>query len=389
MPGYIKGNRLRLLYNGIEYFPALQAAINAASREVLIETYIYEFDDIGEGIALALIAAVQRGVVVKLHVDGFGARDFPLFWQEKLVEMGVQLLVFRPEAGSSFFDRARLRRLHRKLVVIDGQTGFVGGINIISDFNHDIAGSPPRYDYAVEIQGPLVRRMHAAVDRLWRHGAWLRFKNEWLRVRRLRIPAMTAGDAEASFLVRDNLRHRHDIEREYLNAIESARHEIVIANSYFLPGLRFRHALKRAAARGVRVVLILQGVVEYALLHFATRGLYHQLLAAGIEIHEYRKGFMHAKVAVIDGTWSTVGSSNLDPFSLLLAQEANLFVRDEGFSAELQADLQRVMTEECVEIRLEDLQKASPVQRVLDWACLGMARFLMGVSGYGGKSYLE
>lgn len=389
MPGYTKGNRLRLLYNGLEYFPALRAAINTATREILIETYIYEFDDVGEDIAFALIAAVQRGVVVKLHVDGFGARDFPLSWQEKLVEMGVQLLVYRPEAGHFFFDRARLRRLHRKLVVIDGQTGFVGGINIISDFNHDIPGAPPRYDYAVEVQGPLVRRMHASIDRLWRHGAWVRFRNEWLRTRRLRVPALMAGDAEASFLVRDNLRHRHDIEHEYLNAIESARHEIVIANSYFLPGLRFRHALKRAAARGVRVVLILQGVVEYALLHFATRGLYHQLLAAGIEIHEYRKGFMHAKVAVIDGLWSTVGSSNLDPFSLLLAQEANLFVRDERFSAELKADLQRVMLEECVEIRLEDLQKAGLIQRTLDWACLGMARFLMGVSGYGGKSYLE
>ena len=389
MPGYVKGNRLRLLYNGIEYFPALLDAINHAQHEILIETYIYEFDEIGEAVAMALMAAAKRGVVVRLQVDGFGAGNFPLVWQDKLIGMGVQLLIFRPEAGHFFFERARLRRLHRKLVVIDGKIGFVGGINIISDFNQEIADLPPRYDYAVEVHGPLVARMHATADRLWRHTAWVRFKHDWLRRCRFCQPAAPAGHTAARFLIRDNLRHRHDIEREYLRAIESAQHENIIANSYFLPGMRFRRALLRAAARGIRVVLILQGVVEYALLHFATRGLYHQLLAAGVEIHEYRKGFMHAKVAVIDRHWSTVGSSNLDPFSLLLAREANVFVRDTAFSAELHADLQRVLREDAVQVRQEDLQRAGRIQRALDWACLGAARFLMGVSGYGGKRYLE
>ncbi|SFN23887.1 putative cardiolipin synthase [Formivibrio citricus] len=389
MPGYVKGNRLRLLFNGVEYFPSLLEAIRSARHEILIETYIYEFDEIGEAVADALTAAVARGVVVKLLLDGFGAAGFPQAQQDRLLAAGVQVLFFRPEAGRSFFARTRLRRLHRKLVVIDGEVGFVGGINIISDYNQDIADLAPRYDYAVEVRGPLVPRMHASMSRLWRRSAWARFKHEWLRRSHLRPVGEIAGAAEARFVVRDTLRHRRDIEREYLRAIESAKREIVIANAYFLPGWRFRHALKRAAARGVRVVLLLQGVTEYVLLHHATRGFYHQLLAAGTEIHEYRKGFMHAKVAVIDGLWSTVGSSNLDPFSLLLAREANVFVRDGEFSGILRADLQRVLDEDSVQIRLEDLHRAGWFQRVMDWACFGLTRLMMGFSGYGGKRYLE
>lgn len=389
MRSYVKGNQLRLLCNGAQYFPALLEAIESARHEVHIESYIYEFDEVGEAVAQALIAAAARGVVVKLHLDGFGSCEFSPAWQEKLLTAGVQLLFFRPEVGRFFFDRSRLRRLHRKLAVIDGEIGFVGGINIISDFNHNIAGSPPRYDYAVEVRGPLVPRMHATVNRLWRQTAWVRLRPEWLRMSCLQPQGEVAGSAEASFIVRDNLRHRRDIEREYLRAIESARHEIIIANAYFLPGLRFRHALVRATRRGVRVVLLLQGVMEYAILHHATRGFYPRFLSAGMEIHEYRKGFMHAKVAVIDGRWSTIGSSNLDPFSLLLAREANVFVRDTEFSGLLREDLLRVLHEEAVPVMLQDLQRAGLMQRLLDWVYFGVARFLMGVSGYGGRRYLE
>lgn len=190
-------------------------------------------------------------------------------------------------------------------------------------------------------------------------------------------------------MTRDNLRHRRSIEVEYLDAIENARHEIIIANAYFLPGLRFRHALMRASERGVRVTLLLQGLIDHAILHFATRGYYHQFLSAGIEIHEYREGFMHAKVAVIDGRWSTVGSSNIDPFSLLLAREANLFVHDIAFAAILRADLLRVLQECATQVRLADLDHAKPIQRLLPWACFGIVRLLMGISGYGGSHYLE
>lgn len=389
MRDFIRGNQLRLLRNGQGYFPALLAAIHAARQEVFLETYIFELDEVGTEVARALMDAAQRGLDIKVQIDGFGAREFPRLWQDKMLQAGVKLLFFRPEIGRFLFDRTRLRRLHRKLVVIDGEIGFVGGINIISDYNQQPIRLPPRYDYAVEVRGPVVRRMHATVDHMWRQTAWVRIKPEWRKKSRLRPSGKSAGTTLARFVTRDNLRHRRSIEVEYLDAIENARHEIIIANAYFLPGLRFRHALMRASERGVRVTLLLQGLIDHAILHFATRGYYHQFLSAGIEIHEYREGFMHAKVAVIDGRWSTVGSSNIDPFSLLLAREANLFVHDIAFAAILRADLLRVLQECATQVRLADLDHAKPIQRLLPWACFGIVRLLMGISGYGGSHYLE
>ena len=140
-------------------------------------------------------------------------------------------------------------------------------------------------------------------------------------------------------MIRDNLRYRRDIERAYLAAIRTAKREILIANAYFFPGVRFRRALIAAAQRGVRVTLLLQARVEYLLLHYASRALYGQLLAAGIEIQEYHRSFLHAKVAVVDDHWATVGSSNIDPYSLLMAREANVFVRDPHFADQLRVEL--------------------------------------------------
>jgi cardiolipin synthase len=136
------------------------------------------------------------------------------------------------------------------------------------------------------------------------------------------------GEQTAAFLVRDNILHRRDIEEAYLEAIAAAQQDILLANAYFLPGRRFRRALHDAVKRGVRVVILLQGRIEYRLLHYATQALYGRLLGAGIRIFEYRRSFLHAKVAVIDSHWATVGSSNIDPFSLLLAREANIVVKD-------------------------------------------------------------
>ena len=203
-------------------------------------------------------------------------------------------------------------------------------------------------------------------------------------------PALAVtGRARASFSYRDNLRHRRDIEREYLQAIKRARREIIIANAYFLPGYRFRHALIEAARRGVTVVLLMQGRVDHGLLHYASLGFYQQFLDAGIEIHEYKTGFMHAKVAAIDGMWATVGSSNIDPFSLLLAREANIFVRERHFAGELRADLRRAMLQDAVQIKQSRVDKDRWLYRVLPWLCFGVVRLMMGLSGYGGRRYLE
>ncbi|MDD5331036.1 MAG: cardiolipin synthase ClsB [Sulfuricella sp.] len=374
------GNRLTLLKNGAEYFPALEAAIDGARREVFLESYIFESDATGRRIADALKRAARRGVTTHLLLDGFGSKSLPSALVDELRAAGVQVLFFRPDVTFRL-RRHRLRRLHRKIAVIDTRIAFVGGINIIDDMDtpHQV---PPRYDYAVAVEGPLLAEIHQSVRHLWGLISWFQLKKRKSRSHRTVLPLVPRGHVEAAFIRRDNIRHRRDIENAYLDAIAAARKEVLIANAYFLPGRRFRQALIQAAARGVRVVLLLQGRVEYFLLHYASRALYGVLLDAGIEIYCYHRSFLHAKVAVIDGRWATVGSSNIDPFSLMLAREANIVARDTGFAAALRDSLWRAIGEGAHRIAPERWKQQPLYSRFLAWASYGAVRFLMGMAGY-------
>lgn len=385
---FLPGNRIGLLECGAQFFPALEAAIIAAECEIHLETYIFADDETGRRIAGALADAARRGVVVRLLVDGFGARGFAAGLGRQVVVAGGQVAVYRPEVAQLRLRRHRLRRLHRKLAVVDGRFAFVGGINIIDDSDTPRLG--PRFDYAVQIVGPLVARIHASMVHLWRLVGWAR-----LQRRPAPIPSSPcasdapAGTVAAAFVIRDSLRHRRDIEESYREAIDVAETEILIASAYFLPGRRFRQALLAAAQRGVRVTILLQGQVEYALLHYATQALYGQLIAGGVNLCEYQAGFLHAKVAVIDGTWATVGSSNIDPFSLLLAREANVVVRDAGFAATLHASLRRAIGTSAHTITHADLQRSGWLARGIRWIAYGLVRLMLGITRYGGSDYQE
>jgi cardiolipin synthase A/B len=265
-------------------------------------------------------------------------------------------------------------------VVIDAQVAFVGGINIIDDL-HTPHQVPPRFDYAVRIEGPLLIDIYPAVTRLWKLVVWSQLKEQW-PLREMGVSALPRGGQRAAFVMRDNLRHRNDIEEAYLEAIGAAHSEIVIACAYFFPGRSFRRALIEAAARGVRVVLLLQRRVEYVLLHYASRALYRAFLDAGVEIQEYHRSFLHAKVAVIDERWATVGSSNIDPMSLLLAREANVVVDDATFARQLRQSLADAMANGAK--RVEPARWRMPLSsRLMTWICYGLVRFLTGWSSYG------
>lgn len=381
---WLRGNALRLLENGTEFFPALETAIDGATREVFVETYIFANDATGHRIAAALRRAAARGVCVRLLVDGFGGRDFVAHLLAPLAEAGVNVQIYRREVAPLSLRRHRLRRLHRKLALADGRCAFVGGINIVDDIDA-AKPAPPRFDYAVRIEGPLLAPIEASMRRLWTLVAWAGLR------RRLRLPATPPatggprGSTRAAFVIRDNLRHRRDIEEAYLDAIDGAQEEILLANAYFLPGGRFRQALLAAAARGVQVTVLLQGRVEYALQHYATQSLYGALLRAGIRIFEYHRSFLHAKVAVIDCSWATVGSSNIDPFSLLLAREANIVVDDRAFASRLRASLASAMQEGARELRCEDWRRQSWLQRLASRLAYGLVRLLIGIAGHGGR----
>ncbi|MBW7903493.1 MAG: cardiolipin synthase ClsB [Rhodocyclaceae bacterium] len=383
-PEFLPGNRLTLLNSGREFFPALIAAIDGALREVRLETYIFEDDASGRPVIDALKRAAGRGVKVCLLVDGFGAAGSIDTVLPELAAAGVHALVYRREIARFRLRRHRLRRLHRKLAMIDARVAFVGGINIVDDLNPPDAAAP-RYDYAVRVEGPLIRPIRRVMLRLWEIVVWASLRRRHGGRRQIAPVLSRAGGETAAFVIRDNIRHRHAIEDAYIEAIDRARNDVLIANAYFLPGFRFRRALLAAAARGVRVAVLLQGRVEYRLQHYATQALYGRLLAAGVRIFEYQPSFLHAKVAVIDDEWATVGSSNIDPFSLLLAKEANVVVRDAGFARTLRASLDEAIVGGAVELRTQDWQRLSWPSRLLRWSCYQIVRLAIGLAGYGGK----
>ncbi len=377
----VPGNHVRLLQSGTEFFPALLAAIDAARVEIHLETYIFNTDAAAAQVRDALVRAAQRGVAVRLLIDGVGSRDLPDDWRSRLQAAGVVVRVYRPLVGRWRSNPKSLRRLHRKLAVIDARIAFVGGMNLIDDFE-PVRHAAPRLDYSVEVQGPLIARIHQSAWHLWRLVALTQLQRSSRRAPAIEPSWPTDGRMRAAYVVRDNFAHRRDIERSYLAAVALADREIVIANAYFLPGRRFRKLLKRAAARGVRVHLLVQGHTDHPFFQAAARALYRDLLAAGVAIHEYQASELHAKVAVVDGHWATVGSSNIDPFSLLLAREANIVVDDGAFAHDLRQRLQAAITQSAT-LDPADWHRRPWPRRVLSWLAYGGVRVMLGLAGAG------
>jgi len=379
---FYEGNHIELLRSSGEYFPALVAACDAATSEIHLQTYIFAEDLSGQSVAEALMHAARRGVSVHLLIDGFGSKELSAKFLQNLQRAGVRALKYRPDISPWTLQRDRLRRLHHKIAVVDARIAFVGGINVIDDV--DTPGQvQPRFDYAVKVEGPLLAHIHPMVTRLWGLVAWTQLRLHELPSPAVPIRVKSRGTQRAAFVIRSNVRHRKDIENAYLEAMRNAHSEILIANAYFFPGKNFRRVLIAAAARGVRVILLLQGRAEYWLLYYASRALYRQFLDAGIEIYEYRHGFLHAKVAVIDNHWATVGSSNIDPMSLLLAREANVVVEDAEFARGLRSNLEQAMVIGAEPVRRMEWRARWLSTRFLPWLCYEIVRFLTGWSSYG------
>lgn len=411
--GLQPGHSLQLLCGAQALFDAMVLALEAAREQVFIETYIADAHGATQALADALVCAARRGVAVHLLVDGAGTPRLPADWAARFDAAGVRWLIVRPVRHWRWLQPHNWRRLHRKLALIDGQTLFCGGINLLDDYWDVRLGAlpTPRLDFALRVRGPLVSQAQRTLVADWarvalrqaaQSGDWPALKAAWLQTeatwsnqpftqtgRAQRAPIIEASPApdgaapgaRARLVWRDNLRHRRSIERAYLAAIAAARAEVWLAHAYFVPGRRLVAALLAARARGLRVVVLLQGQVEYRLATHAQAALLARLLGAGVEVWRYAHGLLHAKVGVIDGHWATVGSSNLDPISLLLAKEANVVFDDTALAAQLRTALQTAC--ECGAQRLDASQLAQRGvgQRVLDALALGLLRLAVMLIG--------
>ncbi|MDR0246846.1 MAG: cardiolipin synthase ClsB [Burkholderiales bacterium] len=381
MRNFVPGHAIHLLRGGNDFFPALIRVFDTARSEIWLETYIFADDTSGRAVAEALIRATQRGVNVRVLIDGWGARLYlSKTLEHSLLSAGVDLLFYRPEVENQPFRFRRLRRLHRKLCHIDGKVAFIGGINIIDDMNTP-GHTPPRIDFAVRIEGPILAQIVRTMRRVRTLVELSQLHNIILEKDTLPAVTETAGTIRANLIVRDNLNHRHAIERAYRIALGRARHEAIIACAYFFPGWRFQKALIAAAQRGVKITLLLQGRVEYKIMHYAARTLYEKFLNAGIEIQEYHRSFLHAKVAVIDGQFATIGSSNIDPYSFLMAREANVVVHNSEFAEQLRSALLELMTEGAQPVLASQWRQRTLMTRLLSALAHNAVRLIMAVTG--------
>jgi cardiolipin synthase len=360
---YVANNDITLLETGQQLFPAMIAAIDAARHDILFETYIFAEDAVARGIEAALIRAAGRGVKVRVLVDWFGTGHRACCRRaEAFAQAGVQYRIFNP-----WFKRG-IARTHRKITVVDGEIAFVGGININDDMLCDYEPyrplSAPRWDFAVQVRGPLLAQIHFEAQAQWMRAGRLDLLSriELFRETRRSPPTEGARPMRAAFVVRDNLRNRRTIQRAYLQAIGQARKSVLLANPYFAPGRKFREALAQAARRGVQVTLLI-GVGEFKMQDAVARSFYPKLLADGIDVVEYRKTQLHAKIAVVDDDWATVGSSNCDGLSLFLNQEANIVVKNAAFARAVRTHIERGIADGEV-VRMEDFEGIGWVRRV-------------------------
>jgi len=353
------GNRIQLLENGEQFFPRVFGAIRRAQHSVLLETFILFEDDVGNALHRELLAAAQRGVKIEMMVDGYGSPDLSDEFVSSLTSAGVRFLYYDPRPLVMGMRTNVFRRLHRKIVVVDGAIAFVGGINFSAEHNTDF-GPEAKQDYAIEVKGPIVDDIgrfvqeaigsEANTHRWWGH--------------RSHRPAVNQqpGDAQALFVYRDNDEHRDDIEQHYLEMLGNAKEDVIIANAYFFPGYRLLREMKNAAQRGVRVRLIVQGEPDMPIVKVGAELLYNYLVEGGVEVYEYIRRPLHGKVAVADRQWATVGSSNLDPLSLSLNLEANLIIHDRQFNKTLRDNLERLLQEDCVRVQEDKLPKRTWLQ---------------------------
>jgi cardiolipin synthase len=366
----VTGNRVDLLQDGPGTYAAMFEAIDSSHDHVNLESYILEADGPGEEFARRLIARVKAGVRVNVLYDSFGSIGTPASYFDHLRANGVNVCEYNPlRRLGNLLSRALHLRDHRKLMVVDGRIGFIGGVNISSVYSAgssplaalsgagggDAAAAKPGWrDTHVRVEGPIV----AQLQRLFmRH--WGKHSSIALRGTHYFPPLAPAGTQRVALAACDAGRRRNPFYRALLSALDASQHRVFLTTAYLVPTRRLMRSLVRAARRGVDVHLLLPGVSDFWAPLQAGRSHYSRLLRAGVHLHELHDTLLHAKTCVIDGLWTTVGSSNLDWRSFLHNAEANLVVLDAGLAQEMQRVFQ------------DDVARSKEIVRA-EWARRGL-----------------
>ncbi len=346
---YSSNNRVRLIRGGKSYFSLLLQLIGEAKEVIHIQSYIFDDDETGLMVADALMTAAKRKVAVYLMADGYASQSLSKSFISRLRESGIHFRYFEPLFRSRYFYFGR--RMHHKVSVFDTRHALVGGVNIANRYN-DLPGNPAWLDFALHAEGEIARDLCLLCWKTWKG-----FPQTMIPAACEDLPLQFDFPPEIRSEVRmrrnDWVRRKNEISGTYIEMLLTAKSEVTILCSYFLPGKVIRRLIVHARNRGVRIRVIAAGSSDIRTAKYAERWLYDWLLRNGIELYEYQKNILHGKIATCDDTWLTVGSYNINNISAYASIELNLDVRNPLFSAEVREVLETIINEDCIRITPE------------------------------------
>ena len=342
---------IQLVHSGEDYFSRLERIINEAVIEIHIQTYIFSNDATGKRILFAIKGALNRQVKVYLLLDGFGSLYFPNEISNELRQAGGHIRFFSPLFSASSFYIGR--RLHKKVVVADSKVALIGGINIANRY-HGNSDEKPWLDFAIEINSSIVKSIQSHCK-----------ANYYKKKSALRETIPPIFEAEEKVLIQilqnDWLNRKSEISEAYIKSIRNANEKIIIVGSYFLPGRKLTKALLKAAKHKVKIQLILSGISDLPMTRRASCYLYNKLLQHNIELYEWNQSILHGKAMVVDGSWSTIGSFNLNNLSSYASIEMNVGIESPAFASLFEKELQEILLQ-CQKITPESFQTRNTIR---------------------------
>jgi len=374
LPGFIRemkkmgigglsgGNRVSVITDGDEFFDSIISSIEKAKKSINLETYIFSSDSVGWLVAEKLAEKAEQGLEVNVIYDSFGSMTASGLMFDMMRKAGVEIIEYHPFVPWRRYWNISFRD-HRKILVIDGNIAFIGGINIGKEYAGEKYEGDRWRDTHVKIDGPAVTDIQFYFMENWYRNGGALLNG------RLYFPELPeVGELLLMILCTRSRKKVKPVYESYISAIRNARHSIYITNAYFIPDGRIYRSLVRAAERGVDVRLLLPGKSDIPFVKYASRYLYKRYMKKGIRIFEYQDSILHAKTAVIDGVWSTIGSSNLDRRSFRRNLEMNAVVLDQGFG-DLMEEIFLKDIKKSREITLQLFRKRSIIEFFLEWLC--------------------
>lgn len=359
-PDWIPGNRVEILKNGAEIFPEMLQAIARAKETVHLEMYIFRNDEIGRLFADALSKKAYEGISVKLIYDSLGSlttSSEPFFSME---QAGVEMFEYHPIVSWYPLGRRLRKRDHRKMLIVDGRYGFVGGVNIGNEYADRSDGGEGWRDTNIRLEGPAVRNLQQIFLSTWT-------KKGTFRPHPSHYPDLPpAGDFPVSIVASQGMKGTNQIKRAYLDAIRSAQERICITNSYFVPPPRILRAIRKASQRGVEIYLLVPQKSDVRLIDYACRALYAKLLGWGVRIFEWEGSVLHSKTAVIDRKWSTVGTCNMDQLSLFYNLEVNVVIKGKTFGDQMEAMFWEDLKQSREILATDWIRRRGPFRKILE-----------------------